>query len=458
MTRASDFFNDLIGTLFDRRPAAPPPLDGRPIETLCADLLSSTGEISSRRIGAAILGAYAAMDVDARRTFFRYLTAELDLDAGGTAEAARQYAEAPTAARLAILSRKAEPRRQELFRRLNHVPGATEAMVAMRRDLLGMIEADESLARTDLDLKHLLRSWFNRGFLVLRPISWQTPANILEKVIAYEAVHAITSWEDLRLRLQPPDRRCFAFFHPSMPDEPLVFVEVALTRGTPSSIQTLLSEDRAALDEREADTAVFYSISNCQAGLGGISFGNSLIKQVAADLSAEMPWLKTFVTLSPVPGFARWLERLPEDDPRRAEATRLTGLRDAVLEDGFSDALEAEDEALRQLAARYLTHAKRSDGKPLDPVARFHLGNGAALHAVHARADRSTNGVARALGVMVNYLYDLGAVERNHEAFAGTGAVATSRTVRELAGRAPAPPGAQSRPSNTRPSKRMAGT
>ncbi|MFC6854671.1 malonyl-CoA decarboxylase [Marivibrio halodurans] len=438
MTRATSFFNELIGAILDRRPGRPASLDGRPVETLCADLLSSRGEISSNRIGAAILDGYRAMDEAGRRAFFGYLTEALDLDPEGAAEAARRYAEAPTVENLAALERHAEPRRQELFRRLNHVPGATAEMVAMRRDLIGLLKENAALRRTDHDLQHLLRSWFNRGFLVLRPISWRTPAHILEKVIAYEAVHAITSWEELRRRLEPSDRRCFAFFHPSMPDEPLVFVEVALTRGIPGSIQAVLSDDRQVLPERDADTAVFYSISNCQAGLRGISFGNSLIKQVVADLSAEMPWLKTFVTLSPVPGFNRWLDALAEDAPWAGEAASVRDARRTAMETGDFSALEAAGETLRRMAAHYLFHEKRGDGLPLDPVARFHLGNGAMLHAVHALADRSGNGLALASGVMVNYLYDLGAVERNHEDFAGSGTVATSRAVRELAGRAPA--------------------
>lgn len=446
MTRATSFFNELIGAILDRRPRRPASLDGRPVERLCADLLSNRGEISSNRIGAAILDGYRAMDAAERRAFFTHLTEMLDLDPEGAAEAAHRYAEAPTVENLATLERHAEPRRQELFRRLNHVPGATAEMVAMRRDLIDLLKEDAALRRTDHDLQHLLRSWFNRGFLVLRPISWRTPAHILEKVIAYEAVHAITSWEELRRRLEPSDRRCFAFFHPSMPDEPLVFVEVALTRGIPGSIQAVLSDDREVLPERDADTAVFYSISNCQAGLRGISFGNSLIKQVVADLSAEMPWLKTFVTLSPVPGFNRWLDGLAEDAPWAGEAASARAARRTAMETGDFAPLEAAGETLRRMVAHYLFHEKRGDGLPLDPVARFHLGNGAMLHAVHALADRSGNGLALASGVMVNYLYDLAAVERNHEDFAGSGTVVTSRAVRDLAGRAPA----RARPDPTR--------
>jgi malonyl-CoA decarboxylase len=296
-----------------------------------------------------------------------------------------------------------------LIRRLNQVPGATKALVAMRADLLRLGRGEASLEALDLDFRHLFASWFNRGFLVLRPINWQSPAHILEKIIAYEAVHAIDSWEDLRRRVEPADRRCFAFFHPAMPDEPLIFVEVALTTGIAGSVQAVLSGERETLAAEDADTAVFYSISNCQAGLASISFGNSLIKQVAADLSMELPGLKTFVTLSPIPGLAAWMEGNAPDADRD------------------------DDERMRSLAARYLTAAKRPDGLPLDPVARFHLGNGAEVHRVHARADMSDKGLRQSGGVMVNYLYDLGRVAQNHERFAASHEVATSPEIRALA-------------------------
>ena len=249
----------------------------------------------------------------------------------------------------------------------------------------------------------------NRGFLVLRPINWESPAHILEKIIAYEAVHAIDSWDDLRRRLEPRDRRCFAFFHPAMPDEPLIFVEVALTKGTPGSIQALLAEDRDTAQPEDTDTAVFYSISNCQTGLASISFGNFLIKQVASDLASEMGNLKTFVTLSPIPGLGPWAAGqgldLPTDDPKQ----------------------------MRALAAHYLINAKRKDDLPDDPVARFHLGNGATVHAVHAEADTSDKGRAQSGGAMVNYLYDLGKVAQNHEAFVTTRKVVASSEVKSAA-------------------------
>ena len=282
------------------------------------------------------------------------------------------------------------------------------------QDLLRLIPRKDPRARIDIDFQHLFSSWFNRGFLVLRPISWESPAQVLEKIIAYEAVHAIQSWDDLRRRVQPGDRRCFAFFHPAMPDEPLIFVEIALTRGIPGSVQKLLAEDRSPLAAEDADTAVFYSISNCQAGLAGISFGNSLIKQVAEDLAAELPNIKTFVTLSPIPTLTKWMGEQGIDPAR------------------------LEPDSLKAAAARFLLTAKRPDGLPYDPVTRFHLGNGAYIHAVHAGADLSPKGMAESAGAMVNYRYDPDTFAENHERYADARDVVASKEVRALAAPVPA--------------------
>ena len=303
----------------------------------------------------------------------------------------------------------ASSRRQTLFKKLNELPGATQRLVNMRKTLLGLLADTPELAVIDQDLQHLFTSWFNRGFLVLQPISWSSPAHILEKIIAYEAVHAIESWDDLRRRLQPRDRRCFAFFHPAMPDEPLIFVEIALSQDIPDSIQAILADQPDASEEAAPTTATFYSISNCQIGLAGISFGNSLIKTVVAELRREFESLTQFVTLSPLPQFARWLSRQTQE---------------------ASDRDEAE---LTALAACYLIHEKTADGVPLDPVARFHLGNGALIHALHADADTSENGQSRSHGVMVNYLYDLKQLEANHQKFVTDGDIACSNKVKEKA-------------------------
>ena len=342
----------------------------------------------------------------------------MDLDPAAVTSAAQAYADTPDARHLSALLEVAEPPRQELLRRLNQAPGGTAELVAMRVDLMKQARVEPDLARVDLDFRHLFASWFNRGFLVLRRIGWESPANILEKIIAYEAVHEIHSWDDLRRRLEPPDRRCFAFFHPAMPDDPLIFVEVALTRGIPGAIGPLLAEDRRALSPSEVDTAVFYSISNCQAGLRGISFGNSLIKQVVDVLGREVAGLKTFVTLSPIPGLTRWIET--QDDEARAMLAM--------------DPLKLDAEGLRRTAARYLLEAKAEDGAPLDPVARFHLGNGAEVHEIHAGADLSPKGRQQSCGAMVNYLYDPARVEQNHEAFATHQTIAAARGVKALTG------------------------
>jgi len=428
MTRSS-FLTDLLSTIFERRSAASVDDDSRSLEALCTALLSAAGEVSGSKIAAAILSRYGTLDATGKAAFFRFLTEDFDLDPDQVQEKARAYGAAPDRETLGALLTAAEPRRQELLRRLNQVPGATAQLVAMRLDLLGMLKEHPSYARTDLDFVHLLSSWFNRGFLVLRRINWGAPANILEKVIAYEAVHAIGDWDDLRRRLQPADRRCFAFFHPSMPDEPLIFVEVALTSGIPSSIQAVLAEDRRKIAASEADTAVFYSISNCQSGLKGISFGNSLIKQVVHDLSVELPHLKTFVTLSPIPGLRRWLEVQAEQGPDET-AKRLLA---AATPDGAGDGgLVESADTLRRYAAKYLAGAKRPDRFPIDPVARFHLGNGASLYDVHPGADVSKKGLQQSCGAMVNYLYRLDSVEQNHEEYVNNRTVAQSRTVQTI--------------------------
>ncbi|OYX42767.1 MAG: decarboxylase [Rhodobacterales bacterium 32-67-9] len=402
---------DLLSTVFERRTRSLPSTDRdeRTLEQLCAALVGSTGEVSGVTIASLILVRYEALDDGGKLGFFRHVAGALNIDPEQARAALAAYATEATRKSYADFMSAVEPARQELMRRLNQAPGATERLVAMRADLLRLSSREPALQALDLDFRHLFSSWFNRGFLVLRPINWGSPAHILEKIIAYEAVHTIDSWDDLRRRLKPTDRRCFAFFHPAMPDEPLIFVEVALTVGIPGSIQQLLAEDRTPLASEKADTAVFYSISNCQPGLAGISFGNSLIKQVAADLAKELQGLKTFVTLSPIPGLAAWMES-----------------------ENLTVAVEDHDR-VRQIAARYLLTAKRDDGLPLDPVERFHLGNGAIVHEVHAGADTSPKGRAQSAGAMVNYLYDLSKVTQNHEKFATGHVIATSREMRALA-------------------------
>ncbi len=427
----SRFLPDILGSIFERRYSAMAAFDKRSIEEMCEALMTGAGEVSGLKVARAILTRYSQLDTEAKEMFFRHLTEQLDVDTDAVEASARAYGVDRTPELLEQLTHASEPRRQELLRRINQVPGATAQLVAMRLDLMGMLIDHPEFGRTDLDFIHLFSSWFNRGFLVLRRIDWDTPANILEKIIQYEAVHAIDDWDDLRRRIEPEDRHCFAFFHPVMPDEPLIFVEVALSKGIPGSVQEVLAEDRELLTEDQADTAVFYSISNCQSGLGGISFGNSLIKQVVEDLSRDLPHLKNFVTLSPIPGFNRWLERRHKDHLDDQAADILEATKQAGGGEGLAE-LEVHSPSLRYLAAHYLVEEKRANGLPLDPVARFHLGNGALVHDVHALADISTNGLQQSCGVMVNYLYDLARVEQNHEEFLGKQIVAQSRGIQSL--------------------------
>jgi malonyl-CoA decarboxylase len=292
------------------------------------------------------------------------------------------------------------------------------------------------LEAVDADFVHLFSSWFNRGFLVLRRIDWSTPAIVLEKIIRYEAVHEIRDWDDLRRRIDPADRRCYAFFHPALIDEPLIFVEVALTDEIPAAIGPILANERETLPPRRATTAVFYSISNCQRGLGGVSFGHFLIKQVVEEISREMSRLSTFVTLSPVPGFARWLarERMADNSPVLTAEDRA---RLAALDEPDWWQIDAKADLVREPLLRaagfYFLGARTSRGAPIDPVARFHLGNGARLEQIDWRADTSAKGMTQSHGLMVNYLYDLDDIEKNHEAYAESRTIVASSAVRRLA-------------------------
>lgn len=401
------------------------------MKTLCDALLSSRGEASGVALATTILDGFETLDGNERRDFFAMLTESFDPDGDRAIAAAQAFAKDRSARTLAELIDASEPPRQELMRRLNLAPGGTASLVGMREALLPYLRDHPDFARLDADFQHLFQSWFNRGFLVMRPIDWTTPAHILEKIIAYEAVHEIRNWDELRLRLQPADRRCFAFFHPSMPDEPLIFVEVALTPEIPASIQALLSYDRKILSPSAATTAVFYSISNCQQGLRGVSFGSFLIKQVAQDLAREIPGLKTFVTLSPVPGFNRWLKAIAAGSETNKAAQALATIE---AEDWHENAetVKAARELLMPLAAEYFLEGKRSDDQPVDPVARFHLGNGAILRQINWLGDTSPKGLSQSAGIMVNYLYDLSEVEENHEAYAARREVKAARSIRSL--------------------------
>jgi len=411
--------------------------DDHCIEDLSNALLSEKGEASSIAIASQLFAAYDGLLDDQRLEYFLTLASDFGADSAEVKQIANQFINAPSNDTASELHRISEPRRQELFRRLNHAPNGTRQLVKMRQDLLRFLKKHAELKNVDTDFLHLFSSWFNRGFLVLKPISWATPANILEKIIEYEAVHEIESWDELRRRLQPPDRRCYAFFHPALMEDPLIFVEIALTKDVLKSVENVLSGDRSIINRSQINTAVFYSISNCQKGLKNVSFGNFLIKQVVEELARELPQVKTFVTLSPIPGFAGWLSEqvLCKDDakfnlsaPIKQQLTNmLEGQRSDV--DGLADELE---DLLMYLAADYFINAKDSNGKPIDPVARFHLGNGARLEGINWAADLSEKGLGQSAGMMVNYLYELSEIEKNHQLYESEKHIMVSSSIHQL--------------------------
>ena len=435
--RASGFLGGLLNTLTERGRSllgltSSPAISADGLITLGETLLSRRGEATGVALANALLAGYAAASEEDKLAFLTALADSFGPDLPQLNKAIDAVREGgATADAVGRLLSAAEPRRQELVRRLNLAPGGTASLVRMRETLLAHLAAHPQLKHVDSDFVHLFASWFNRGFLVLQRIDWTTPANILEKIIRYEQVHAIGDWDDLRARLAPPDRRCYGFFHPQLVDEPLIFVEVALTRDSPAAIAPLLEIGRTPIAAADATTAVFYSISNTQRGLAGISFGNFLIKQVVEDIQRELPDVNTFVTLSPVPGFAAWLKRA---EPSRLEPAQRAALEALDTPDWFEHPETADrvKAVLLPLAAAYFLDAKTPRGLPVDPVARFHLGNGARLERLNFLGDRSPNGMRQSHGLMVNYRYALGDIENNHEAFVERGQVATSSAVRRL--------------------------
>jgi malonyl-CoA decarboxylase len=393
---------------------------------LCDSLLAERGEFASIALARDALNTFQALDERCRDEFFDALARRYSPSPEAVSRAAGAYQLDPSPENLIRLQETVEPARQELFRRLNMAPGGTATLVEMRRALLKRRNEKPQWRVIDADLMHLLRSWFNRGFLRLERIDWRTSAIVLEKLIQYEAVHAIQGWRDLRRRLEA-DRRCFAFFHAQLPDEPIIFIEVALTRGMSAHVQPLLELHSPVATPASADCAMFYSITNCQEGLRGISFGNLLIKQVAEELKREFPHLRRFATLSPVPGFRRWLDGV-------GDQALLASIRDPAWHTG--EVPEALQKQLLRLCACYLLHAKQAL-EPLDPVARFHLGNGASLERLNWMGDASAQGMARSAGLMVNYVYWLAEVERNHERYFKEHAVIAAPAVEKLARECP---------------------
>jgi malonyl-CoA decarboxylase len=401
---------------------------------LCRSLLSERGEISGGQLATEALQAYHSLDEPARAGFFDLLVKEFSPEPEEVGRSGEAYRNDPSAGNLARLLRVAEPPRQELFRRLNMAPGGIRTLLEMRSHLLRHLSANPQWASIEADLAHLLTSWFNRGFLVMQRIDWQTPAIVLEKLIQYEAVHEIQGWPDLRRRLET-DRRCYGFFHPALEHEPIIFLEVALTRGMSAKVQPLLDPVSPVVDPESANCAVFYSITNCQDGLRGVPFGNLLIKKVAEDLGRELPQIRTIATASPVPGFRQWLNKTVNAPEKHSKYAGLASLAAKLAQPEWLNEMQTSEVAQRELGsscAYYLLRAKQGK-EPLDSVARFHLRNGASLERINWLGDTSAAGMERSAGLMVNYVYRLTDVERNHELYMKQYKIVASRQIESLA-------------------------
>jgi len=395
-------------------------------------LLSARGEVSGARVAAEVLAAYQTLDDEQVEWLFDRLVTTFSVDPKAVQHTATAYQLEGSAANLLALQKAVEPPRQELFRRCNMAPGGTAVLVDMRRRLLRTLGDHPERIEIDADLTHLFRSWFNRGFLTLQRIDWQTSAVVLERLIHYEAVHQIQGWRDLRRRLES-DRRCYAFFHPALPQEPLIFIEVALTREMTAQVQGLIDPESPVDDPARATCAIFYSITNCQQGLKGVSFGNVLIKQVVEDLGKEFPRVRTFATLSPIPGFRAWLQERAAVAPQSISPAlaALVARGDDITERDIAGVSGALREEMMERCARYLISTGADVGAQ-DSVARFHLANGARLERLNWMGDMSSTGLRRSYGVTVNYAYRPTELERNHDAYANQFRVASSRAFRQL--------------------------
>ena len=405
------FFQELINTLFDK------PIKSKSFnffsdtktsittKEFIDNVASAKGEVSALGYAELLMQHCEQLNEKELIKFFKLIRDNFEITSEELFRATEKYKLEKNSENLIQLMKVSEPKRREIFRRCNGISRGTIRLVNLRKRLLALLNKNPQLKAVDYDLVYLFKNWFNRGFLILRPINWETPAHILEKIIAYEAVHEINSWDELRSRLAPKDRRCFAFFHPAMQDEPIIFVEVALMKDVPSKIEDVLKEKRDIFEPEETSVAVFYSISNCQKGLAGISFGNFLIKQVANDLNLEFKNLNKFITLSPVPGLRNWISnKYPKFD---------INLEKFKKPEQF---LKVHETMMGHIG-NYFLNSDRSDKMPNDPVARFHLGNGASLEQINYLGDPSLNGIKLSAGLMVNYLYDLDKVEQNHEQF-----------------------------------------
>jgi len=370
-------------------------------------------------LAKSILEGFESLSNDQKKTFFIELLKQFSVDRTSLKKALKDL-DYNDEGQLRKLHKLIEPKSQELLRRLNQAPNGTSSLLKMRESLLKCIKDSPELKSLDFDFVHLFKSWFNRGFLRLERIDWSTSANVLEKIMEYEAVHDISDWQDLQNRVAAADRRLYAFFHPALPDEPLIFIEVALMNDVPDSIMPILDLSVEPINPHNANTAVFYSISNCQMALKGVSFGSFLIKQVVSEIQQEFKEIKQFVTLSPVPGLRKW-------------AHKMNTSKDAELSDSISKDIsdccnkeEVDQSTLIRLTYHYLTQIKNKSGDAINPVAHFHLGNGASIYKIHAAANSNQIAKDDSWGVMVNYLYDLDLVAKNHESYANKEPIAVS--------------------------------
>ncbi|MDC1450279.1 malonyl-CoA decarboxylase [Candidatus Thioglobus sp.] len=418
MTQHQNFLNSLIQRIrmgrSNKKVSSP-----ESIITLCNQLVSKNGETTLFSLAKIILEDFNTLSEEQKKSFFLQFLDQFGVDRPILKKALIEL-NIDDEGQLRKLHQLIEPKSHELLRRLNQVPNGTSVLLKMRESLLACIKASPELKSLDSDFVHLFKSWFNRGFLRLERIDWSTSARVLEKIMQYEAVHDISDWEDLQNRVAADDRRLYAFFHPALPDEPLIFIEVALMDDTPNSIMPILDTSVKPIDPFSATTAVFYSISNCQMGLKSVSFGSFLIKQVVTEIEKEFKQIKHFVTLSPVPGLKKWSNKINLLEDKDLPENIINDISECCKDN------KPNPLVLNRLTYYYLSQVKRKNGQAINPVAHFHLGNGASLYKIHANANVNQSALDDSWGVMVNYLYDLESVAKNHEDYANQEPVAVS--------------------------------
>ena len=401
--------------LFNKKDIKKNDLDS--ILSLCDDLISNKGAAFGITVARDITELYQSLSLDNKILFFKSINEKYRPSFTKVNEAIDVYKNSQNEKTLSDLFKVSEGKRRELFMRMNMAPNGTSIIVSLREDLLKILKENKDLVSLDEDLKHLFKSWFNPGFLKLKKITWDTKAAILEKIIKYERVHHMKDMNELKRRLGE-DRRFFSYFHPALDDEPIIFVQVALTNGLGRSIQEIMKQSSG--DEKKYDTATFYSISNCQEGLSRVTLGNFLIKRVVYEIQEELPHIKNFGTLSPIPGFVEWFSYLEESKIKNIlgniKNQDVMFLKSKDLKIGDKRIIDNK-EAIIKLVSHYIVNEKNRDGLPVNDVSRFHLGNGAILEDVIINANISENGFKRSFGVMVNYLYELKNIEKNHEEY-----------------------------------------